>query len=159
MKEHCEHLAEFGAVQREVALKNLVGHKWLRQLPDYQTTKIDFLVLFGQIMRELYCGYICLERTDCEIALQHRPAESEVTIGEQLLVRPCQRDYDLKTIKTSLLEKHLEKHKWFNQITNDEEGKKDFLEKFGWLVEQMYCRFRCDQRFTCDASLQLFLSV
>jgi len=159
MKQGCEHLAEFASVQREITLKNLASHKWLRHLPDTQTAKIDFVLEFGEIMRELYCGYICPDRHDCEIAVAHLPAQMEVTISESLAVRPCQRDVDLKTIKTTLLLKHLEQHKWFRQIADDETGKQDFLEKFGWMVEQMFCRYYCDQRFVCDQSLQFFLSV
>jgi len=64
----CVHLNELLEIQKNIIQKHLDEHKWFRHIPDEEQAKTDFIDQFGWIMRELYCGYACKERFECEIA-------------------------------------------------------------------------------------------
>lgn len=48
-----------------------------------------------------------------------------------------------------IIEKHIDKHKWFNHIENKDEAIADFILKFGWLMRDYYCRFICPHFNEC----------
>lgn len=66
--DHCVHLQEFLKAQREILLRHIDEHMWCRHIADDQEGKDDFLNVFGWLMRELFCGYACPDRKDCQIA-------------------------------------------------------------------------------------------
>jgi len=158
MKEYCEHLADLSSAQREVILKHLANHKWLRQISDEQAAKIDFVQSFGLTMRELFCGFICTDRCDCCVALNFLPHDADLPLVSDQTLENCRHTFDLLTIRQSLLNKHLSRHSECQSITDQEQDKRDFLARFDWLISEMYCRYACPDRFVC-ANSPLFFPI
>jgi len=77
MPDHCTHLSELAKVQREIISRHIERHKWFSHIIDRQEAAEDFIEKFGWIMRELYCGYICAERHECEMAQQYLPEQAD----------------------------------------------------------------------------------
>ncbi len=77
MHDHCTRLKDLAKVQRQIIERHIERHKWFAQIVDHQEAKEDFVLKFGWIMRELYCGYICEERLKCEIAQQYLPQKAD----------------------------------------------------------------------------------
>lgn len=61
----------------------------------------------------------------------------------------CRNLSALSAIQRDIIEKHIEKHKWYNGIENKEEAIQDFIDKFAWIIREMYCGYICGQRFRC----------
>ena len=68
--DSCQCLADFMRAQRDVILKHLDEHKYLRHIEDKQEAVSSFVSDYGWLVRELYCTRICEKRTECEIASQ-----------------------------------------------------------------------------------------
>ncbi|MCK9428725.1 MAG: hypothetical protein M0R17_01775 [Candidatus Omnitrophica bacterium] len=75
MTSKCNRLSELLRVQAYVIQRNLPVHKWLKHIPDEEHGAIDFVETFGFLVRELYCGYTCPDRKDCDIAKEFLPKE------------------------------------------------------------------------------------
>lgn len=73
MPDRCTHLQELLKVQKNIIERHIDEHKWFLHIPDRQEAIADFIEKFGWIMRELYCGYICPVRHECDIAQQYLP--------------------------------------------------------------------------------------
>ncbi|HDQ23132.1 MAG TPA: hypothetical protein ENN28_04175 [Candidatus Uhrbacteria bacterium] len=77
MPDRCTHLRELLKVQKNIIERHIDDHKWFLHIPDRQEAIADFIEKFGWIMRELYCGYICSVRLECEIAKQYLPPRAD----------------------------------------------------------------------------------
>jgi hypothetical protein len=75
MTSKCDRLSELLKVQAYVIRRNLPMHKWLKHILDEELGAIDFVETFGFIIREIYCGYTCPDRKDCDIAKEFLPKE------------------------------------------------------------------------------------
>lgn len=42
-----------------------------------------------------------------------------------------------------LIRRHLDRHKWFQHITDRQQAVADFVEKYGELLREMYCETAC----------------
>ncbi|MCX6743960.1 MAG: hypothetical protein NTX82_00350 [Candidatus Parcubacteria bacterium] len=51
-----------------------------------------------------------------------------------------------------ILNRHLDEHKWFQHIADPEEGKDDFIAKFGWIMQELICGFSCEHRYECTTA-------
>lgn len=54
------------------------------------------------------------------------------------------------TIEIELIERHIDKHKWFNHIADRDAAIADFIEKYGWLIRDCYCSYTCPNRNQCQ---------
>ena len=73
----CKHLKKFLNAEMKVITDHLSEHKWFQHIADDDQAMIDFIGKYGWIMREMYCGFACHERHDCEIARRFLPKENE----------------------------------------------------------------------------------
>ena len=64
--------------------------------------------------------------------------------------RNCKNLGDLLRAETPIIKRHFSKHKWFQHIREDEEAKIDFVEKYGFIMREMYCGYICDKRQDCS---------
>ena len=62
----------------------------------------------------------------------------------------CDNLRDLMKCEMRIIKKHLDEHKWFNHIEGENEGVKDFIEKYGWLMRELYCGYACKKRDRCE---------
>jgi len=63
--------------------------------------------------------------------------------------RDCTHFGELLKIQRMIVEKHLNKHKWFQHIADEEQARIDFIEKFGWTMREFLCGYTCPDRFRC----------
>lgn len=62
----------------------------------------------------------------------------------------CIKVVELLNIEKKVIERHIDEHKWLNHIKDSTEGMIDFIEKFGWIMKEMYCEGTCDKKDTCE---------
>ena len=93
-------------------------------------------------MREVYCGYICCDRFDCEPAHDFLPQPPNQC-------DPVPKDI-LEFAMNEIIRRHLDEHKWFQQIADPEQARQDFITKFGWIMRELICGFSCEQRYECS---------
>ena len=63
--------------------------------------------------------------------------------------KPCHKLTDLLQAETEVIKRHLQHHKWYQHITDENQGVIDFGEKYGWIMREMYCGYACPERSTC----------
>ena len=61
----------------------------------------------------------------------------------------CEHLREFLDAEIAVIKKHIANHKWFNQISDENEGVMDFIKKYGWLMREMYCNFSCPLRDKC----------
>ncbi len=148
MPNRCTHLRELMAVQRTIIERHIAEHLWFQHITDLEEGMEDFLAKFAWAMREVYCGYMCQDRADCEIAYNYLPELPDPS-------NPMPSDI-LEQAKETIIRRHLDKHKWFQHIEDPEEAKKDFIAKFLWIIQELICGHCCDQRFECPVAKDFF---
>ena len=62
----------------------------------------------------------------------------------------CKRIEEILDAQIDIIERHIEQHKWFQQIENREEAIADFIEKYGFIMREFYCSRICEDRFDCE---------
>ena len=62
----------------------------------------------------------------------------------------CKQIRDILDAQIEIIERHIEKHKWFQQIPSTDEAVKDFIEKYGFIMREFYCSRICEDRFNCE---------
>jgi hypothetical protein len=55
----------------------------------------------------------------------------------------CSQIRELLKVELSIIQKHLDEHKWFQHIEDKNMAVNDFIEKYAWLMKEMYCNFSC----------------
>jgi len=66
------------------------------------------------------------------------------------MARQCTRIQEILDAQRDIIERHIDQHKWFNQIVNREEAACDFIEKYGFIMREFYCSRICGERFECE---------
>jgi len=64
----CTHLREFLEAEMEVMQKHIQNHKWFQHIQDDNEAYQDFILRYGWLMREMYCGFACPDRDQCPLA-------------------------------------------------------------------------------------------
>jgi hypothetical protein len=144
MPDRCTHLRGLLSAQKIIIERHIEEHLWFQHIPDEEEGKGDFIEKFGWIMREVYCGFICPDRLNCDIAHDYLPQPPNQS-------NPVPKDI-MDLAMEEIIRKHLDEHKWFQHIADPEEAIKDFMVKFGWIVQELICGFACEQRFDCPAA-------
>jgi len=65
--DKCIHLQQFMECQIEIMRDNIDGHKWFNGIPNENEAYADFIKKYGWLIREMYCGKICQNSSDCNI--------------------------------------------------------------------------------------------
>jgi hypothetical protein len=71
------------------------------------------------------------------------------------MAEQCIHLTELLQCEIEIMERHLARHKWFNSIPNESEGIADFVEKYGWLMRELYCGYACPDRDKCDLPIKI----
>jgi len=64
--------------------------------------------------------------------------------------RRCEHLEEFLDCELSIIKRHLARHKWFNAITDENDGVSDFIKRYGWLIRELYCEYGCPAKDTCD---------
>ena len=68
---NCERLDGLLKAESKLIRKHLANHKWYQHIQNDEEAIKDFIDKYGWVMREFYCGSVCGERRNCEIARQY----------------------------------------------------------------------------------------
>lgn len=151
MSDRCIHLREILGVQKDIALRHVDKHMWFRHIPDKNEALADFIASFGELMRELYCGFSCNDRLICTIAQNFLPSPPSLT--DSIF------SDNLEWARQELIKKHLDKHKWYNHILDNQQAKQDFLQKFDWIIKEIICLHTCQIRHSCSEAREFLLML
>ena len=64
----------------------------------------------------------------------------------------CEKLQDILQIQLEIIERHIDKHKWFRGIKNEDEAVLDFIGKYGFIMREFYCSRICEKRFDCEVA-------
>ncbi|MFA5188846.1 MAG: hypothetical protein WC460_05790 [Patescibacteria group bacterium] len=62
----------------------------------------------------------------------------------------CTNLRQLASVQSTIIKKHIDKHKWFAHIVDKQQATSDFIEKFGWIMRELYCGYICEKRLDCS---------
>lgn len=62
----------------------------------------------------------------------------------------CRRLAEILNAQIDIIERHIERHKWFQQIDSKDKAIQDFIEKYGFIMREFYCSRICEDRFDCE---------
>lgn len=63
----CMHLAELMRFEVAFIKKHLADHKWFQHIPNEVDGVADFNEKYGWLMREIYCAYVCKDKSACKL--------------------------------------------------------------------------------------------
>jgi len=66
------------------------------------------------------------------------------------MLNECNRIKDILDAQIDIIERHVDQHKWFQQIEDRDEAIRDFIEKYGFIMREFYCSRICEDRFDCS---------
>jgi hypothetical protein len=67
----------------------------------------------------------------------------------------CPELATLLKAEVEIIKKHLDRHKWFLHITDEQLAAMDFAKKYGWIMKELYCLHACKKRSKCHHAMQL----
>jgi hypothetical protein len=70
----------------------------------------------------------------------------------------CDRVKDLLQVESRVIKRHIDRHKWFQHIRDKNEAVKDFIEKYGWLMREVYCENMCSKKDTCKVYKKVMIN-
>ena len=62
----------------------------------------------------------------------------------------CCHLHEVVKAEMEIIAEHLENHKWFKHIGNDNDAIADFIKDYGWLMREMYCNYACPDKEECQ---------
>ena len=62
----------------------------------------------------------------------------------------CMRLQDILEPQIEIIERHIDKHKWFHLIAGKDQAIADFIEKYGFIMREFYCSRVCKDRLECE---------
>jgi len=141
-RKSCSNIKRILKVERAIIEDHIDKHKWCKRIKDSDEAIIDFVQEFAWLMREIYCGAVCLDRDNCEASSELRRAFlDDISDGEIREYIKCSfddKDENLLRVKLHVIKHGISTYKWLNKIGTYEDAVKDFLQKFGWLIFEVY---------------------
>lgn len=62
----------------------------------------------------------------------------------------CTQVKKLLDLQIKMIEEHIDKHKWFNHMSDKNEAVIDFIDKYGWVMKQLFCEYICEHKNECN---------
>jgi len=142
--QSCQHIRDILEVERELIQDHIAKHRWCNQFDGDNEAIIDFVHKYAWLMREVFCGVMCKHRNSCGAADQFKKAFlsdiSDGEIEEYIQMNYWDTNRDVIKIKLQVLKHDILTHKWLNKIDNYQDAVRDFLNRFGWVIYEMYKR-------------------
>lgn len=66
------------------------------------------------------------------------------------MIDSCLKVSDLLKIEKNIIEKNINRHKWFKHMTDRNIAMIDFIKTFGGILKQMYCESACSYCKECQ---------
>jgi hypothetical protein len=141
---YCKHVKHILDIERGVIQDHIAKHKWCNKFNTDNDAIVDFVHKYAWIMREVFCGVMCKYREECccsdEFQKVFLEDISDGEIEEYIQMNYKDTNRDVIKIKLQVLKHDIKTHKWLNKIDNYEDAVRDFLNKFGWVIYEMYKR-------------------
>lgn len=67
----------------------------------------------------------------------------------------CIKLKELLTAESKIINRHLEDHKIKNNIKDKNIAISDFINKFAWVMKEIYCENVCEENCKCDVFLKI----
>lgn len=162
----CQHLGEYLTAQIKLIRRHLRRHKHFRQIAEDEDAIRDFVLKFNGEIRQVYCGFTCDYRADCDIAKRdYRPVDNvpqrmqeEITGRISTIPRQSSQDCyhlnDIIRVMASSLAKNVDEHQKVQHISDRTEAIIDFLTKYDWIDREIYCGSTCPDREKCEFAKQ-----
>jgi len=64
----------------------------------------------------------------------------------------CNRLKDIINAEKSVILHHIDRHKWFNSIVDQNIAIADFASKYAWLMREVFCGMICAEHESCEAA-------
>ena len=61
----------------------------------------------------------------------------------------CEKVPKIVSAEMKIIKKHLEKHKYYHHLKNDNDGIMDFAKQYAWVMREAYCHLICENKKTC----------
>ena len=65
-------------------------------------------------------------------------------------MKGCDHLKEFVDVQIKVMNRHIDKHKWFNGIENEEDAMVDFIKKYGWIMREIYCNHVCERKDECE---------
>ena len=62
----------------------------------------------------------------------------------------CEKLKEFLTCQQDIIKRHIDEHLWFQHIPEKEKGIADFIQKYGWLMRELFCLHSCENKDKCD---------
>lgn len=70
------------------------------------------------------------------------------------MITHCIRLTEFLHVERSIIQKHIDRHMWFQQIPDANLAIADFNDKYGWLMRELFCGHMCEMRARCALAAQ-----
>jgi len=64
----------------------------------------------------------------------------------------CQHIKYILSVERSIIKDHIAKHKWCNGIEDENDAIADFVQKFAWLMREIFCGALCPHKEECEVN-------
>ncbi len=64
-------------------------------------------------------------------------------------INSCIHLDDLLRAEKKVISRHIDEHKHFQHMENENEAVMDFIEKYDWIMRELYCGYGCKDRYDC----------
>ncbi|MFC1768931.1 hypothetical protein ACFLZX_04170 [Nanoarchaeota archaeon] len=118
---------------------------------------MSFIEDYGFLPRELLCGYGCSIGDRCEESSKYKPDYNTTLIEPDLLSvgapeecnftdsNKCERSLELLIALNGVVSRHIEKHIYYNHFSDRREAVADFVSKYRFAVDQLFCEYGCKE--------------
>jgi len=145
---YCKHIKDILEVEKAIIEDHIAKHKWCNHISDTNDAVIDFVQKFAWLMREVYCGATCSHKEDCCVNTDFRKVfladVSDGELREYINYSFGEESEEVIKLKLHVIKHDIKTHKWLNKIENYEDAVRDFLQKFGWLIFEVYKKSKED---------------
>lgn len=66
------------------------------------------------------------------------------------MITYCTKLKDFLKVQRQVINKHIERHMWFQHIPDQNTAIADFNDKYGWLMRELFCGQMCPSRKECQ---------
>ena len=140
--ERCEYIQEILLIERDIIEQHSPAHQRYNGIQDEYDALVDFVSKYAWIMREVFCGVMCSHRDTCKAVEHYKNGFlddiSDGEIEEHIKKLFVSIDRELLIIKLRILKHDISTHKWLNNIDNYGDAIRDFLLKYGWVIQEIY---------------------
>jgi hypothetical protein len=64
-------------------------------------------------------------------------------------LKRCEKLREFVDVQVDVIQRHLDRHKWYRGISDSNAGLSDFVQEYGWLMRDLYCHHICEFSDSC----------